>query len=55
VLSTTNNALAVRAISPVALRSHSRIIGLVGVSAYTILVFGVTAAATAGCHRRRRT
>ena len=33
VLSTTNKALAFRAISPVAARSHSRIIGLVGVSA----------------------
>ena len=33
VLSTTNSARALRAIAPVAARSHKRIIGFVGVSA----------------------
>src|SRR5437899_11395362 len=46
VLSTTESAPARRAISVTASRSHSRIIGLVGVSVYTIRVRGVTAAAT---------
>ena len=46
MLSTTKSAFALRAISPVAVRSHSRIIGLVGVSAYTSFVAGVIAAWT---------